>query len=286
MANVEVIPRGKRVRTKLGLSLLLVAIVLVYVFSALKFLYIWSAEATTESLVDWDAAGLTAFWTSIGYSKQFRYNFIFCIIGIFVLALVLVASGGPETGGEAPDGSTARPSIMVIEDDVIIAREDASTEELAGDVEFLTLEDVFDRKGAFRRVLKVANILALGFILVVAGVFVASATTRPGFMYSDVGHILFDVAMTFELVYFLLRCPDFVKSLAGTGFRRAYLTKIHLHESFLGLLLCIGGIMLVINGAGEGAYFERMTGIVLLILGAFLAGRDWKDFARGKFLHD
>jgi len=107
-----------------------------------------------------------------------------------------------------------------------------------------------------------------------------------GYLYTDEAQIIIDISMFILLLYFLLRCPDFVKSLAATGFKRINLTKYHIHESFIGILLSIGGIMLVMNGSGGGSYFERATGIIILLLGVFMLGRDWKDFTQGKFLRD
>jgi hypothetical protein len=60
-----------------------------------------------------------------------------------------------------------------------------------------------------------------------------------------------------------------------------------MHETLLGILLVGGGMMLIINGAGGGAdHFERLCGLLPMILGVFLIGRDWKDFSRGKFITD
>lgn len=285
--------RSKQVRVKLGIWTLFLAIFLVYIFSGLKFLYVWSVEASLSQAIDWEGLGVLQFWDRIGYDKNFRYSFIYVIIGIFVLALILIVSGGPEREQkpESSESAEEKPRreekvIRIIEDDVILVDRDVPKPELMDQVKYLSVDDIFTRQGVYRNILKVANLLALGFMVIIASVFLISATINPAFMYSDIGHILFDTGMAFELAYFLLRCPDFVKSLASTGFERAYLKKWHLHESALGLLLVLGGIFLVINGAGEGAYFERMTGIILLILGGFLAGRDWKDFARGKFFHD
>lgn len=284
---------------KLGLWCLLAAIALVYVFSAIRFLYIWSVDSRPSGLFDWAGSGLLEFWETVNYNRGFRYAFIFVIIGMFLLALALVTTSGPaDDQGPPVKGPVQQAEIKIIEDDVILVRTPRPAKNPGGggsgeiaapngsEVNLLSLEAVFTRQGAFGVFLKVANVLAAVFVGVVALVFLLSYVFVPNFIYTDLGHMLLDVAMVFELGYFLLRCPDFVKSLASTGFQRAYLKKIHLHESLLGLLLAIGGILLVMNGAGAGAYFERMTGIVLLLLGAFLAGRDWKDFARGKFLHD
>lgn len=263
----------------------MVAIAMVFTFSAIKFAYVWSTSPGPK-YVDWEDAGVTRFWEEIDYDKSFRYEFIFLIIATFLLGLFLVVSGAPPVVESREDEQTLGSKIVVVEDDVLLVGPGERAEDVAASTRVLSLEEFFRRDATgFGRWLKVANVAAGLSVTVVASVFVLSTTIVPSFAYSDVGHVLFDASMTFLLVYFLARCPDMVRGLAQTGFRRAYLSKVHLHESFLGVLLALGGITLVINGAGEGAYFERMTGIVLLLLGAFLAGRDWKDLARGRFLH-
>ena len=132
-------------------------------------------------------------------------------------------------------------------------------------------------------------------ILVILMSFLRSLTFMPKFLYyedylyTDEARLFVNFSMVFLLLYFLLRCPDFSKALASTGFKRVYFGRFRMHETFLGILFVIGGIILIINGdvaISQTWYFERMAGLLPLLLGVFLIGRDWKDFAQGKFLSD
>jgi len=288
--------------TILSLSCLFFGIILIYVFSFLKFLYMWTEGSTFDGPSDlFPREEILEFLSLIGFDNQMvRYNFIYLIICVFVASLLLLLIKNREIKGSDMKQSNR---TVIIHDDVIQVVPDKNNdgsitfhpEKMVSEGNFKTIEELFTRKGGFRIIMKIANYLGLIAILGMVFVFIRGSSFMSvllpdfyygGYLFTDEGLIIIDICMVILLFYFTLRCPDFVKSLAATGFKRIYLKKLHIHETFVGLLLALGGIFLVINGAGPGAFFERMTGIVVLILGVFMLGRDWKDLTEGKFLSD
>ena len=188
----------------------------------------------------------------------------------------------------------SRNEIVVIHDDVFqVVPEykengqiDYHPENFIGKDDFTTLENLLKRKGAFGVFLKVSNILCF----VAIGLMIFAFLRYEGYLYTDESRLIVTSSMLFLNFYFLLRCPDLSKSFAAMAFKRVSLGgegKFRMHETLLGILLVGGGMMLIINGVGGGAdYFERMCGLLPMILGVFLIGRDWKDFSRGKFITD
>ncbi|MHA1729934.1 MAG: hypothetical protein ACTSWY_14580, partial [Promethearchaeota archaeon] len=140
---------------------------------------------------------------------------------------------------------------------------------------------------AFGKYLRIANFLCFFAI----GGVIYSFVRYEGYLYTDEAHLIMNICLLFLYLYFLLRCPDFLKSLADTAFKRISLGgkrfQFRIHETFLGILLVFGGVLLIINSyGGDTAYFEGISGLFPLTLGTFIIGRDWKDFAQGKFLRD
>jgi hypothetical protein len=288
-----------RVYTILSLICLFFGILLIYTFSFLKFLYMWTDLTTTDGpsgLIPREE--ILQFLSFTGFDSQIvRYNFIYLIICVFVSSLLLLLIKNREI--KSSDVKRSNKTVIIHDDVIQVVPEEKSDGSLTYHPEkmvpadgFKTIEDLFKRRGGFRIIMKISNYIALFAIFGMIWVFFRNSSLAPvgiyygGYIYTDEGLIIIDLSMAILLLYFLLRCPDFVKSLAATGFKRIYMKKIHIHETFIGILLALGGIFLVINGAGPGAFFERMTGIVVLILGVFMMGRDWKDLIEGKFLSD
>jgi len=281
----------------LGLSLLFLAILLVYGYSGLHLVFNWVDEGSPGPSHLLNHTRIIDFFNRIDYDYIFRATFIMIIVGVFLLSLFCMLIHNTFVKNYDKQNST---EIVIIHDDIIHVEMEKGSDgtpiyhpdKFIPKGGFYTMEDLYRRKGGFRIVLKIANYLALLAILSIIWVFYRGSEFAfesvfyPYYLGTDEAHIIIDFSLTFLLVYFLFRCPDFIKSLAATGFKRIYIRKSHLHETFIGLLLTFGGILLVMNGSGTWAYLDRATGLFLLLLGVFMIGRDWKDFVMGKFLRD
>lgn len=286
--------------TYLGISMLFVAIFLVYAFSVLKFLFLAISDDEGPShLFDHDI--IDSFLKSIGFidinsnaynsGMLFRYIFIFWIIGLFLSSLFILLLNNWIL---LRKDEKSRNEIIVIHDDVFqVVPEykengqiDYHPEKFIGKDDFTTLEKLLKRTGTFGFFLKISNILCF----VAIGLMIFTFMRYDGYLYTDESRLIMTSSMLFLNFYFLLRCPDLSKAFAAMAFKRVNLGgagKFRMHETLLGILLVLGGMMLIINGAGGGAdYFERLCGLLPLILGTFLIGRDWKDFSQGKFITD
>lgn len=287
--------------SKLSLILLFSAIIAVYIFSILKFLYRWVNEANPGPLNILNHMEVSRFLEHIGFDSQMgRYVFIFIIIGVFILSLVLLVLGNSKTERIDKENDT---TTMVIHDDVLqcsknlIEKEDKNSDELLKKVisdgnQFYTLENLFARNSPLQKFIKILNIVMIFALFGIIWVFYRGSALAPAsiyitdYLYTDEAIIIIDASMIIFILNFILHAPVFIKAFASSGFKRIYLKKYHIHETFIGILLAMAGILLLINGAGAGAYFERMCGIFMLTLGMFMIGRDWKDFVMGKFLRD
>ncbi len=280
----------------LGLTFLFVAIALVYVYSGLRIVSNWTDYSLGPG--NWlNHERIEDYYNRIGYDEIFRTIFILIIVGFFILSLVSMLIHNRFVKNK---DSKDKTRIVVIHDDIIhvVPEEDAEGNDVYYPEKFVkkdgyyTMDELYRRKGFFRILLMVANILAILAILAILFVFYRgsnwafSALYYDNYLSTDESYILITASLTFLLVYFLLRCPDFVKSLAATGFKRIYVRKAHLHETFIGILLTIGGILMVLFADGTWSYLDKATGLFLLLLGVFMIGRDWKDFVMGKFLRD
>ncbi|MHA1819303.1 MAG: hypothetical protein ACTSU2_07935 [Promethearchaeota archaeon] len=358
--NKNTLHNSDPIISRIGIIILFLAIVLIYIFSFLKFLYIWMSEGNKGPLGLFNNDDVHQFFSQIGYSQEFRYNFIFIILGIFLISLILITAENKQV--KSSDIKNKNKIIVILDDVLIVdnpmsrnspkkkkdsvisnlesdlvdnkinlssksATSQKSTisqepeaieiaeniffdqnkgaiiikrsnpEEIKGDNRYkknayLNIEDLFKRKKNYMKFLKILNYLSVLSIISIIIVFLRSYDIFPPpfcvplYLYTDEAHMFIDISMIIVIVNYFFRTPDFVKSFASIGFRRVYLKHFHLHESFIGLLLILGGLFLIMNGVGEGAYFERLTGIFTLFMGAFLIGRDWKDFTQGKFLSD
>lgn len=289
-----------KILTYMGILMLFTAIFLVYLFSAFKFLYlIKDDDAGPTKLFDQDA--IDSFLISIGFidinnnaynsGMLVRYIFIFWIIGLLLSSLFILLLNNWIL---LRKDEKSRNEIIIIHDDVFqVVPEykengqiDYHPEKFIGKDDFTTLEKLLKRTGAFGFFLKVSNILCF----VAIGLMIFTFVRYEDYLYTDESRLMMTSSMLFLNFYFLLRCPDLSKSFAAMAFKRVKLGgggKFRMHETLLGILLVLGGMMLIINGAGGGAdYFERLCGLLPLILGTFLIGRDWKDFSQGKFITD
>lgn len=284
----------------IGVTLVFIAIWLVYVYAGLRIVNNWVEEASPGP-GDWfDHYKIYEFYDNLGqngYDEIYRTKFILIIVGVFMLSLISMLIHNSFVKKKDKKDSTR---IVVIHDDIIHVNpeKDENGQDIYHPEEFVpkdgyyTMDELYTRKGAWRIILKVLNYLVIVAILSIIWVFFRGSDLAPeavyynGYLGTDEAYIIIDSSLTFLLVYYLLRCPDFVKSLAATGFKRIYVRKAHLHETFIGILLTIGGILLVMNGNGAWAYLDRATGLFLVLLGVFMIGRDWKDFVMGKFLRD
>jgi hypothetical protein len=280
----------------IGLTLLFCAILLVYLYSGLRIVNNWVEYSSGPG--NWfEQDKIEDFLLSIGYDEVFRTIFILIIVGVFLLSLFSMLIHNKFVKRNDTNNST---QILVIHDDIIHVTPEKNAE---GDYEYhpekfvpqsgyYTMDELFHRNGSWRIILIILNFLAILAIMSIIWVyyrvsdFAFEAVHYPGYLSTDEAYIIITSSLTFLLIYYLIRCPDFVKSLAATGFKRIYVRKVHLHETFIGILLTIGGILLVIHGEGDWAILDRVTGLFLLILGVFMIGRDWKDFVKGKFLRD
>ncbi len=62
---------------------------------------------------------------------------------------------------------------------------------------------------------------------------------------------------------------------------RTYIAGYHVHESFVGIYFAlIGGPMLFMNGSS----LEYYLGLIYVVAGVFLVGRDWRDVVKGEIL--
>ncbi len=280
----------------LGLILLFCAIFLVYVYSALRIVDNWVSYSSGPG--NWlDHSKISIFFYDIGYDEIFRMIFILIIVGIFMLALVSMLIHNKFVKKKDAQDTTR---IVVIHDDIIhvTPEKDADGNDIYYPEKFVqadgyyTMNELYKRKGAFRVILKISNYLVVLAILAIMWTFYRTADFAfdavydSSYLSTDEAYIIISSSTTFLLIYFLLRCPDFVKSLAATGFKRIYVRKLHLHETFLGILLTIGGILMVMNGENPWGFLDRAVGLCLILLGVFMIGRDWKDFVMGKFLRD
>jgi len=301
MNQSHVVEKPKNFASRLfmiiGLSLLFVAIILVYVFAGLRIINNW-VDGYSSGPGDWiDHNKIDDFLYSIGYDEVFRTIFILIIVGVFLLSLFSMLIHNKFVKRKDTNDST---QILIIHDDIIHVTPEKNSE--GKDVYhpekfvpadgYYTMDELYRRKGAWRIILKIMNYLVILAILSILWVFYRisdfafEAIYYPNYLGTDEAYIIITSSLTFLLVYYLLRCPDFVKSLAATGFKRIYVRKVRLHETFIGILLTIGGILMVIHGDGYWAINERAMGLFLLLLGVFMIGRDWKDFVMGKFIRD
>lgn len=299
-SNEDETQKGAAILSKVSLILLFGAIFAVYIFSAFKFLYGWIDEPNPgpAGLLDHDK--IYEFLNTIGFiSMMGRYIFIFVIIGVFILSLLLLVAANSKTEKLDDDDETM---TIVIHDDVLQCQKDDRTKMGALKDEFkdriwepdnfYTLGELFERGSKVKIFIKVLNIMMIFASLGIAWTFYRGSSIALetfyylNYLYTDEASIIIDASMLVFIANFVLHTPVFVKAFASTGFKRIHLKKYHIHESFVGTLLTIAGVLLLMNGAGGGAYFERMCGIFMLILGMFMIGRDWKDFILGKFLKD
>ncbi|TFG19740.1 MAG: hypothetical protein EU530_05370 [Promethearchaeota archaeon] len=280
----------------IGLSLLFCAIFLVYLYSGLRMVYNWAEYNSGPG--DWlDHVKIEQFFHDIEYDEIYRMKFILIIVGVFMLSLVsMLIHNKFVKNKDAKDVNR----IIIIHDDIIQVQPEIDDEgkevyhpeKFVPQDGFYTMTTLYKRKGAWSIILKISNYLVILAILAIIWTFYRSsalafdAVYYATYLYTDEAYIIITSSVTFLLVYYLLRCPDFVKSLAATGFKRIYVKKIHLHETFLGILLTIGGILFVMNGEFEWGFLDRAVGLCFVLLGVFMIGRDWKDFVMGKFLRD
>lgn len=280
----------------MGLIFLFVAIFLVYVYSGLRMVNNWLIFDSGPG--EWlDQLKIQDFYNDIGYDEVFRTFFILIIVGIFMLSLVSMLIHNKFVKNK---DSKDTNRIVIIHDDIIQVKPDKDDEgnevyqpeKFVSPDGYYTMKKLYKRKGAWRIILKISNYLVILAILAIVWTFYRvsnlafDAIYDPTYLSTDEAYIIISSSVTFLLVYYLLRCPDFVKSLAATGFKRIYVKKLHLHETFLGILLTIGGMLMVLNGEGDWGYLDRAVGLCFVLLGVFMIGRDWKDFVMGKFLRD
>ncbi|MBN2157144.1 MAG: hypothetical protein JW776_13955 [Candidatus Lokiarchaeota archaeon] len=285
-----------RVFMTVGLTLLFTAIFLVYLYAILRIGDNWRHYIPGPG--SWiDHNKLDEFYLSIKYNYTFRVIFILIIIGVFLASFFSMLLHNSIIKRKDKENLT---HIVIIHDDILHVNSEKdelgnlvyNPEKFVPKTGFYSLEDLYRRKGVFKIILKIANVGALLSILSILWVFFRispfafSSVYYANYLSTDEAYFIINASVTFLLVYFLLRCPDFIKSLAATGFKRIYIKKIHLHETFIGMLLTIGGILLVLNAEGIWNYLDKVTGLFLLLLGVFMIGRDWKDFVMGKFLRD
>ncbi|MHA1109634.1 MAG: hypothetical protein ACTSRE_00920 [Promethearchaeota archaeon] len=279
-----------------GLLLLFFAILLVYIYSGLRMVYNWTEYDSGPG--DWlDHLKIKSFFYDIEYDEIFRMIFILIIVGVFMLSLVSMLIHNKFVKNK---DVTDTNRIIIIHDDIIQVKPDKDAEgneiyhpeKFVPQDGFYTMKKLYQRKGAWRIILKISNYFVILAILAIIWTFYRTtefafdAVYDSTYLSTDEALIIISSSVTFLLVYFLLRCPDFVKSLAATGFKRIYVRKIHLHETFLGILLTIGGILFVMNGINPWDFLDRSVGLCFILLGVFMIGRDWKDFVMGKFLRD
>jgi flagellar basal body-associated protein FliL len=282
----------------MGLTLFFFAIILVYIYAGLRMINNWIEFSPGPG--NWlDQDRIFIFFVKIGYDENFRTIFILIIVGVFLLSLFSMLIHNKFVKKKDAQDST---KIVVIHDDIIHVNPDKDEngnevyhpEAFVKKDGYYTMEELYTRKGIWKIIIIIANYLTIAAILGILWTFYRTsaiafeAVYDPSYLSTDEAYILITSCVTYLLIYYLIRCPDFVKSLAATGFKRIYVRKAHLHETFIGILLTIGGILFVLHGAGEGAlgFLERATGLFILILGVYMIGRDWKDFVMGKFLRD
>ncbi|MBD3353568.1 MAG: hypothetical protein GF364_18940 [Candidatus Lokiarchaeota archaeon] len=283
---------------KLSLFFLFLAIILVYIFSAFKFLYIWAIEANPGPTNIFNRDAIYGFLEQIWFTYMIgRYIFIFIIIGIFLFALILLSL---INYSDQRDDRESKTEILIIHDDIVQMklkskiRDDLNTvkERTLENNRIYTLNELFNQRGLISKLFKLIKCLLPIVIFLIFWIWFRGAKVAPpslyfeDYLYTDEASFFIDIVMFYFILVYILLTPNFVKHFSHTGFKRIYLKKWHIHESFIGLLLSIGAFLLLMNGAGAGAYFERMCGIFMLILGMFMIGRDWKDFVQGKFLRD
>lgn len=300
MTEQNVIPdnnKVKKVFTLLSLLFLFIGTILVYIFAGFNFLYIYATVDDPGPDHFINRIALQKFFANIDYGRTFRYDFLYIIIAVFLISLFLLLIKNKEI---KELDTKARNKTVIIHDDVIQVvpekikdnKLDYHPEKFVPEGGYQTIDELFHRKGFFRIFMKVANYLCIPAIGLILWVFFRQSSLAPpsiyyyNLMFTDEGHMMIDLGLIYLMFYFILRCPDFVKGLAATGFKRIYLRRLHIHETFVGLLLALGGLLLILNSDLPGSYFDRMTGITILILGIFMIGRDWKDFVEGKFLSD
>lgn len=275
------------------------AIILVYIFSVFKFLYNWIDEPNEGPFHILDRNKITQFLINTGfYTLNGRYIFIFVIIALFIISILLLLSINKFSN--QIDKHDQKETIIIHDDIIQITRDNAvgekqkhyNPEKFVKSDGFYTIDQLFSRSHklrSFLRFLKYASIISLIGLLYV---FYRGSNLAPSwlfyedYLYTDEAAIIIDMSMLIFILLFLFHCPDFLKSFSSIGQKHLFLKRFHIHESFIGFLLALGGILLLMNGAGHGAYFERMCGILIVILGSFMIGRDWKDFVLGRFIND
>lgn len=285
--------------SQISLIFLFLAIGLVYIFSILKFLYNWIDEPNEGPLHILDRNKITQFLINTGfYTLYGRYIFIFVIISLFIISvMLLLLINRFSTQIDTHD----QKETIIIHDDII----QINPQNVAGQKDkqyhpetfvksngFYTINQLFNRSRKLRVFLRFLKYTAIISLFGILYVFYRGSELAPSwffyedYLYTDEAAIIIDLSMLIFILLFLFHCPDFLKSFSSIGHKRLFLKRFHIHESFIGILLSLGGILLLMNGAGHGAYFERMCGILILILGIFMIGRDWKDFVLGRFLND
>jgi hypothetical protein len=288
-----------KILTFLGISMLFLSIFLLYAYSILNFLHSITTDNAGPAQI-FNKQAISNFLLNIKFNDPdwgllVRYLILLSTIALILIALFTLTFNNLLI--RKHDLST-ESNIIVIHDDILEAtpkiKEDGTVdyqpETLVKNEDIMPLKNIFVRKGPFGFFLKLTNI----FFLVAAGglafIFWYDPPNFPDpYLYTDEARLISNIAMVFFNLYFLLRCPDFLKSFAFMAFKRVNLggSKFRMHETFLGILLALAGIMMIVNSGGTGTqYFEIMCSVPPLILGTFLIGRDWKDFAQGKFISD
>jgi hypothetical protein len=257
----------------LGLFFLFTAILLVYIYAGFSMVYFWIVGPSPGPGEWFDHVKIELFFNS--FDELFRMKCLLIIIGVFMLSLFFMLIHNKFV--KKKDVEDANETV-IIHDDIIQVKPEVDeygnkkykSEDFISKKGFYTMEELFKRKGTFRVILKIMNYFVILAILAIVWTFYRTsslafdAVFEPYYLATDEAYLIITSSVIFLLIYYLLRCPDFVKSLAATGFKRVYIRKLHLHETFLGILLTIGGLLLVIFSVDGLGFLDRSVGLFFI----------------------